>query len=174
MEDKDLLNTIKKRNRVETNIDGFHMRRLKEIKRTDEERTNHSSRISKKEGSIIIELNENTHRLIMKERKVNVGWKKCTIFEHFNVKRCFKYWDYYHIAKYCTKEITCHQCAGNHTANKYMQVNKICINCKYKIQQYNIKISDGHDALSNECPIYQKTLLEKNRRAGMSDANYKR
>jgi len=41
----------------------------------------------------------------MKERKVNVGWKKCSIFEHFNVKRCFKCWDYYHIAKYCTKEV---------------------------------------------------------------------
>jgi len=86
----------------------------------------------------------------MKERKVNVGWKICSIFEHFNVKRCYKCWGYYHIAKDCTREMTCHKCAGNHIADKCTEANKRCINCKYKIQKYNIKMSDGYDALSKE------------------------
>jgi len=88
---KGSLNTIRKQNRIETNIiDGFHMRLLKRIKKADEERANRSSRTSKEEGSIIIELNKNIHRLMMKEKKMNVGWKKCSIFEQFNVKTCFK------------------------------------------------------------------------------------
>jgi len=37
MKDKDLLDTIRKQNRIETNIDGFHMRLLKRMKRADEE-----------------------------------------------------------------------------------------------------------------------------------------
>jgi len=104
MKDKDLLVTIRKQNRIKTNVDGFNMRLLKRIKRARrKERANRSNRTSKKEGSIIIELDENTHHLIMKERKVNVGWKKCSVFEHFNVKRCLKCWSYYHIAKYYKK-----------------------------------------------------------------------
>jgi len=74
----------------------------------------------------------------------------------------------YHIAKYCTKEVTCHQYAGNHTTDK-CTVNKRYVNYKY-IQKYNIKISDTHDALSNECPTYQKALLEEKKRVGTSDA----
>jgi len=72
MEDKELLDTIKKQNRIETNIDGFHMQLLKRVKRRDEERENCSSRISKEEESIILELDDNTHRLMTKERKMNV------------------------------------------------------------------------------------------------------
>jgi len=37
-----------------------------------------------------------------------------------------------------------------------MEVNKRCISCKYKIQKYNIKISDNHDAFNNEYSTYQK------------------
>jgi len=43
-----------------------------------------------------MELDGNMDRSMMKERKLNVKWKNCTIFEHFN-KRCFKCWGYYHI-----------------------------------------------------------------------------
>jgi len=41
------------------------------------------------ERSIISELDENMHCLMMKERKMNVGWKKRKIFEYFNIKRCY-------------------------------------------------------------------------------------
>jgi len=47
MEDKELLETITKQNKIETDGDGFHMRIVKRVKRTNEE------------GSIILELDEN-------------------------------------------------------------------------------------------------------------------
>lgn len=168
MEDKDLLNTISKQNRIETDIEGFYMKLLKRIERGDGERENRTGRTLNNGGSIILELDENTLSIIMKERKVNVGWKKCIILEHFNVKRCYKCWGYYHIAKQCTREVTCHQCAGNHTADKCTEVKRRCVNCKHKIQKYNVKIDDEHDALSKECLTYRRALMKEKRRTGMN------
>jgi len=150
----------------------FHMRILKRINRrgVEGERPN---RTAKEEGSIIIELDQNTRGVIMKEKKLNIGWKKCSVFEHFNVKRCYKCWEYCHIAKDCTREVTCHRCAGNHIAEKCSETKIKCVNCKHKIQKYNIKMNDGHDALSKECPTRmsnQRALLEERRRTGIKDA----
>jgi len=51
-----------------------------------EKRNNHSERRRNEEGSIIME-DEETHELILKKAKLNVGWKKCPVFNHINVKR---------------------------------------------------------------------------------------
>jgi len=79
MEDKELLNTIKKQNRIKTDTHGFHMRLLKRIKSKDGERENRSSRTSKEEGSMILKLDENTYRLMVKERS------ECVMEEVHNI-----------------------------------------------------------------------------------------
>jgi len=68
------------------------------------------------------------------------------------------------------REVIYHKCAGNHTADKCTETKTRCVNCKHKIQKFNIKMRDGHDALSKECPTYQRTLLEERRRTGIKDA----
>jgi len=61
MDDKELLETIMKQNKIEADREGFHMRILKRIKKrgVEGERPN---RTAKEEGSIIIELDENKMR----------------------------------------------------------------------------------------------------------------
>jgi len=54
MEDKELLETIMKQNKIETDSEGFHMRVLKRVKRRDVEGESQSSTIAKEEGSIIV------------------------------------------------------------------------------------------------------------------------
>jgi len=49
------------------------------------------------------------HDLLLRKEKQNVGWKKYLIFNYINVKKCFKCWGYYHIAKNCTRNETCHK-----------------------------------------------------------------
>jgi len=68
-----------------------------------EKRKNQSERRRNKEESIIMEVDKETHELILKEAKLNVGWKKCPIFNHINVKRCFKCWG---LLSYCKKLYT--------------------------------------------------------------------
>jgi len=161
LDDNELINTIKKQNK----IDVTNMRIVKKI--VKEKRNNQSERRRNEEGSIIMEVDEETHELILKKAKLNVGWKKCPIFNHINVKRCFKCWGYYHIAKNCTREETCHKCAGTHNSRDCTATKKKCVNYMFKIRTYNLKINDEHDAL---CPTFKRALQEEKRRAGWEDA----
>ncbi|XP_029670033.1 uncharacterized protein LOC115239577 [Formica exsecta] len=99
LDDDDLITTIKKQNRIDAINDGFQMRIVKKIVKEKRNDNNQLRRREKEEGSIIIEVDEETHELMLKKEKLNVGWRKCPIFNHINVKRCFKCWGYYHIAK---------------------------------------------------------------------------
>jgi len=63
MDDKELLETIMKQNKIEADREGFYMRILKRVKRrgVEEERP---KRTATEERSIIIELDENTRCVI--------------------------------------------------------------------------------------------------------------
>lgn len=39
----------------------------------------------------------------------------------------------------------------------------------HKIQSYNLKISDEHDALDLKCPTYRRVLEEEKKRIGWDD-----
>lgn len=101
-----------------------------------------------------------THELLLGKGKVNIGWKRCPVFNHISVKRCFKCWGYHHMAKNCMRNITCYKCAGNHKSNECTSDKKKCVNCMHKIQAYNLKIRDNHDALNLECPTLKRALQE--------------
>lgn len=96
--------------------------------------------------------------------KINIGWRKSRVLRYYRIKRCFKCWGYYHLAKNCTRQVICHICAGNHNANECKETKKRCVNCMHKIRMYNLKINDDHDALSVECPTYLSEHWKRRRR----------
>lgn len=75
-------------------------------------------------------MDENTYETLMNKGKINIGWRKCLVFNYISVKRCFKCWGYYHIAKNCTRQEACFKCAGNHKANECTMAKLSCVNCK--------------------------------------------
>jgi len=89
-----------------------------------------------------------------------VRWKKCPTLNHINVKRSFKCWGYYHIAKNYVRNETCHKCAGNHKADcttDCTETKRRCVNCMFKIRTYSLKmINNEHDAFSPECPTFKR------------------
>lgn len=90
LEDDEIIDIIKKQN----SIGESHIRIVKKItkrKSMDDK--------GKEVVSIIIEVEEATHSLILKKKKLNLGWRKCPVFNHFSIKRFFKWWGFYHIAK---------------------------------------------------------------------------
>ena len=169
MNDNDLIDTIKKQNKIAVNKE-CHMRIVKKIIKEKKNDKNQSERRGKEKGSVIIEADEKTHEVLLNKEKLNVGWKKCPVFNHISVKRCFKCWGYYHIAKNCTRDETCYKCAGNHKATECKATKKKCVNCMFKIQTYNLKISDEHDALNPECPTFKRAIQEEKKRAGWEDS----
>lgn len=155
--DDELVETIKKQNAMEE-IEG---REMKIVKRINKE--------GRHEGSIIMIVDEGTHQELLMKGKISVGWRKCPVYNHINVKRCYKCWGYYHIAKNCTREETCHKCAGNHEASKCTAAENKCINCVFKNRAFNLEINTEHDALDRECPTYKRAIQEEKRRAGWDD-----
>lgn len=99
MDNEELIHTVERQN----NMDGSHIEIVKRIlkKKGIEKRQPRSKK--KEGGSIIVEIDEETHNLILKKEKLNLGWKKCPVFNHYSVKRCFKCWGFYHIAKNCMR-----------------------------------------------------------------------
>jgi len=165
LNDDELISTIKRQNKMDT----VNMRIVKKITKEKKNNNNQLKKRESEEGSIILETDDETHELILKKTKLNIGWKKCPVFNHISVKRCFKCWGYYHIAKNCTRDETCHKCAGNHNSSDCSITKKKCINCMFKNRTYNLKINDEHDALSRECPTFKRALQEEKRRAGWED-----
>jgi len=91
----------------------------------------------KKEGSTITETDEETHALILREGKLNIEWKKCLVFNHISVKKCFKCCEYYHIAKNCVRNESEIISAGNHKTD-CTGTKKRYVNCMFKIRTYNL------------------------------------
>lgn len=168
LDDDELIHTVEKQN----SMDGSHMRIVKRILKKKNKDNSQSGSKGKEGGSVIIEVDEGTHNLMLKKEKLNIGWRKCPVFNYYSVKRCFKCWGYYHIAKNCTRDETCHKCAGKHKATECTATKNKCVNCVFKIKTYNLKINDEHDALSPECPTYKRAIEEEKRRAGW-DVNKK-
>lgn len=169
MDDDNLIAAIKRQNRIDTGKDACQIRIIKRINREGREDKRRDRR-GKNEGSIIIEVDEKTHKMLLKKEKLNIGWKKCPVYNHVNIKRCFKCWGFYHIAKNCKRDETCHKCAGKHNSTDCTATKNRCVNCMFKIQTYNVKINDEHDALSMECPTFKKAITEEEVRIGWKDA----
>jgi len=68
----DLIATVKKQNKIDAVNKGFQMRLVKKIVKK-KENANNQRKPGKKEGSVIIETDEETHALILRKGKLNVG-----------------------------------------------------------------------------------------------------
>ncbi|XP_036147511.1 uncharacterized protein LOC118647204 [Monomorium pharaonis] len=162
LDDDELIDTIKKQN----SIGESRISIVKKIPKRKNMDDSQSRRKGKEGRSLIIEVDEVTHELMLKKEKLNIGWRKCPVFNHFSIKRCFKCWGFYHIAKNCTRDETCHKCTGKHKASECREKQNKCVNCMFKIKTYNLKIKDDHDALDPECPTYKRAIEEEKRRGG--------
>lgn len=124
---------------------------------------------SRKEGSqrttIIAEVDSETHRKMLEEEKIKIGWKICTVQNYIGILRCFKCCGYYHFAKDCNKEEICGICAGRHaTKGCKGEINK-CVNCEEKVRVFKIKnLNLSHSAFDTDCPCYKRELEKQKSR----------
>ncbi|KZC11746.1 hypothetical protein WN55_03583 [Dufourea novaeangliae] len=170
LKDENLIDTILKQNEINGREEGVYIKVVKKINKENKEDNPQTRGKRRQGGSLILEVDKRTHERMIRQEKINIGWRKCLVFDYYNVKRCFKCWGYYHIAKYCTRQDTCYKCAGNHKANDCTATKKRCINCMYKNKTYNVKINDEHESVSVECPAYIRALEEEKKRTDWESA----
>lgn len=96
------------------------------------------------------------HRM-MKTGKVYVGWQRCPVYEHINLRRCLNCNGYNHGAKNCKQQLVCAWCSGNHSeANCSKNSLKVCCNCKRANELYNKKYNTNHATFETElCESYK-------------------
>jgi hypothetical protein len=154
LKDETLIDTIKKQNTIDARNEDLC---IKIIKRMAKDRSG---------GSLILEVDIRTHELMLEKERINIGWNKCRVFDHYSIKRCFKCWGFYHIAKDCKRQETCSKCAANHKASECKAIKMRCVSCMHKNKTYNLKINEEHDALSRKCPTFIRALEEEKKRTG--------
>lgn len=86
--------------------------------------------------------------------KVRIGWVVCRIRERTSVTRCFRCWDYSHLARNCKgtdRSNQCHRCSeGGHVA-KDCSEDPCCVLCQGKGRS-------DHPSGRGSCPALQKAL----------------
>lgn len=89
MDDVNIIETIERQNEIEVKERGYYIRIAKKIIKERRENKVKSGGRGGEEGLLIIEVDKRTQELISRG-KINIGWRKCRIFDYVNVKRCLK------------------------------------------------------------------------------------
>lgn len=107
-----------------------------------------------------VEVDPLTHKILMKNSRVKIGWEYCKIFEDFNLNRCFKCSSYGHSSKKCFNNTTCSKCAGNHDSSACTSNKIMCANCNRSNQSYHKSYNVEHAAYDyDKCEFFKN--LEK-------------
>lgn len=89
--------------------------------------------------------------------KIKIGWSRCKVKEHINLKRCFKCCGYNNGAAMCKNDKACLNCGKDHLAKDCTEISS-CINCKNAAEKFQINLDVNHPAWSSKCLVYQRKL----------------
>lgn len=112
----------------------------------------------KKKFNAIIEIDCNGFNLVMNRnvRTLNIGWAKCSVYEHLNIKRCFKCYGFNHVAKDCSRKKACSICAGEHERNSCKSSEVKCVNCYNANKKFKLNLNEKHTANSFNCKVLMR------------------
>lgn len=110
---------------------------------------------------IIAEVNNEMFQEIMLENEgtLNIEWDRCSVYEYFNVVRCYKCGRYNHKINDCKYAQTCIKCGeSNHKSNECTTGKLMCINCKESNEKLNLKLDTNHTAYDASCSVLQRII----------------
>ena len=110
---------------------------------------------------IIAEVNNEMFQEIMVENEgiLNIEWDRCSVYEYFNVVRCFKCGRYNHKVQECKATQTCLKCGeSNHKSNECTNVKLTCINCKESNEKLHLKLNTDHSVYDGSCSVFQRIV----------------
>ncbi|KAK4874062.1 hypothetical protein RN001_013422 [Aquatica leii] len=90
------------------------------------------------------EVNAYTYRAIMKEKKINVGWDRCIVYDAIEIRRCYRCNGFNHKASECK---ACPKCAGSHGLQECTvdgEENHKCSNCIQMAEKLKMKLDINH------------------------------
>lgn len=104
----------------------------------------------------IAEVNSGFFREVINEGKVNIGWDRCSVYEHFNVVRCYRCGRFNHFAADCKLEKRCFRCSSREHEGDCESIEQKCINCCEMNRELNLKLDVNHGLFDTNCPVYER------------------
>lgn len=120
----------------------------------------------KKYGTIGIKLEVDalSFQNIMDKGKLSIGWRKCSVYESFDLLRCFKCSEYHHVSKNCNGSLCCSKCSGPHLLSECTSITEKCVNCVKITKDLKMNIDINHAASSTTCHVYKRKIEFEKRR----------
>lgn len=107
---------------------------------------------------LVIESDSDSFKSLMSKGVLNIGWRRCPVFEFIDVHRCFNCNLFGHYAKECTNKMSCGNCNGEHKLSACDNAKRECANCNYAAKKFHLKINVNHSIFDKKCPSYIKQL----------------
>lgn len=104
-----------------------------------------------------MEVDSDTHNLLMTNERVNIGWSICKIFNYFGIVRCYGCCRYGHMQKDCRDKKTCPKCAEEHDLKDCKSVMFKCRNCDNSNKKLGLSLDINHVCWDvNKCSSYRR------------------
>lgn len=101
--------------------------------------------------NVILEVNPETRRDLLRVGRIRVGWVSCRIEDYTSVQQCAKCFGFGHRAIVCRGPVCCLVCGKSghfsSTCNE-REEDRACVNCGGK----------DHGSRSKECPVYKAAV----------------
>lgn len=112
----------------------------------------------------ILEIDSVHFNKIMSSKRINIGWDRCIVYEHFLIRKCFKCNGYNHKYADCTNKVSCKKCSGEHDIKDCDSEIVKCINCSSVNKKLNLNFDTNHKAHSVECKVMERHIENERKR----------
>lgn len=115
--------------------------------------------------NVILSLNGESFKKIMKTKKIKIGWNRYSIKEYLRPKICFNCFRIGHIAKVCLNNRICRDCGEDYHEGDCKK-ELTCVNCKFFNSKNENKVEIRHAPTAMTCTRYS---TEVSRLIGRTD-----
>lgn len=112
----------------------------------------------------VLQVDGDTFKKLMKERKIFIGWDRCRLVECVDLLRCYNCSGFQHRSADCKRTKACPRCSENHDLKECKEEKRECTNCKFAVKNYQLNLDIQHEAWSSECPTFLRRLNVQRRK----------
>lgn len=115
----------------------------------------------KTEYIVVAEVDGNCYNMCMQNKRINIKWDRCRVYDYINIRRCFNCSGYNHLANYCKNRMACSKCAEEHTLKECNNQEEKCRNCIMANDRVNLGLDICHPSWSQDCETYKRKVNAK-------------
>ena len=94
------------------------------------------------------------------EGKLFVGYDLCSVYDSFEIRRCFKCSGFNHMSNQCRSAVCCPKCAGKHEVKNCTSTTLKCVNCINYSNTNKMKLNIEHTTWDRNCFVYKQHIDE--------------